>query len=189
MLKDTNLKFEIPKLTKTNRSDFIDFWKKEYSYFNEDLYNDNIGQKLNKERILSLYKWKNGHSKISQRKLQSIERVYLERLEDSTKVTNMKEGEEYLNKLDGGAIWDIFWLHCLNPKLFPIFDQHTYRSMKKIIDGKPSEIPNNRLKKIDIYFKNYIPFFKSLSSSSSTRDVDKALFAYGRFLKRGFSGK
>ena len=184
------MNFKIPQLVEATISEFIDFWKNEYSYFNEDLYDKNIAKPLNEEKILSLYKWKNGNTEISQKKLQSIERIYFSEINKLNNINCLEDGRKYLEKLEGGAIWDIFWLHCLKPSIFPIFDQHTYRSMTKIKNGSPLEIPNNRSKKIEIYFKDYIPFIQAFESLSlSQRDIDKALFAYGRFLKRGFSGK
>jgi hypothetical protein len=186
----TGRHFKIPQFVETTLSEFINFWKKEYSYFNEDLYDENIGKTLDEAKILSLYKWKNGNTEISQKKLQSIERIYFAEMNKPININCLEDGREYLEKLEGGAIWNIFWLHCLKPRLFPIFDQHTYRSMTQIKNGSFSEIPNKRTKKLQIYFDEYIPFFRDLVSLPlSPRDIDKALFAYGRFLKKGFSGK
>lgn len=184
------MNFEIPQLVKATGIDFFNFWKNQYSYFNEELYDENIGKTLDEAKILSLYKWKNGNTEISQKKLQSIERIYFAELNNPNNINFLEGGREYLEKLEGGAIWDIFWLHCLNQCLFPIFDQHTYRSMTQIKNGSFSEIPNNRTKKLQIYFDEYIPFIRGFDSLSlSPRDIDKALFAYGRFLKKGFSRK
>jgi hypothetical protein len=90
---------------------------------------------LNEEKILSLYKWKNGNTEISQKKLQSIERIYFSEINKLNNINCLEDGRKYLEKLEGGAIWDVFWLHCLKPSIFPIFDQHTYRSMTKIKNG------------------------------------------------------
>jgi hypothetical protein len=129
------MNFKIPQLVEATISEFIDFWKNEYSYFNEDLYDKNIAKPLNEEKILSLYKWKNGNTEISQKKLQSIERIYFSEINKLNNINCLEDGRKYLEKLEGGAIWDVFWLHCLKPSIFPIFDQHTYRSMTKIKNG------------------------------------------------------
>lgn len=184
------MNFKIPQFVEATISEFINFWKKEYSYFNENLYDENIGKTLDEAKILSLYKWKNGNTEISQKKLQSIERIYFAELNKPNNINCSEDGRKYLEQLKGRGIWNIFWLHCLKPDLYPIFDQHTYRSMTQIKNGSFLEIPNNRSKKIKIYFDEYIPFIREFDSLSlSPRDIDKALFAYGRFLKKGFSGK
>ena len=107
--------FEIPQLVKTTGIDFFNFWKNQYSYFNEDLYDENIGKTLDEAKIISLYKWKNGNTEISQKKLQSIQRIYFSELNKPNNINCLEDGKKYLEQLEGGAIWYIFWLHCLNP--------------------------------------------------------------------------
>ena len=51
---------------------------------------------------------------------------------------------------------------------------------------KTGEIPEdeqNDCEKYENYSKKYIPFFKSKFKGCHRRDVDKALFAFGKFLK------
>lgn len=83
---------------------------------------------------------------------------------------------------DGGAIWNIFYLHCLDPSTWPIFDQHTYRAMKYIQTGKIIEIGTTHKQKYESYVQEYRPFLKSLGQSDP-RKTDKALFAFGQFSK------
>jgi hypothetical protein len=184
-----SLKLEVVKYVSTNEDDFVDFWSRQYSYDLEHLYDKNIKKvPLDENAVWALYKWKNGTEEIAQKKKQSIANVYLPQLNKLPALKSLQDGKTYLASLQGGAIWDIFWLHCINPELFPIFDQHTYRSMAKITDMAFQEIPSARPQKIHIYFDKYIPFTKHFKNVS-LRDLDKALFAYGRFLKRGLSGR
>ena len=54
-----------------NEAQFIEFWSHRYAYAEENLYAENIGQELTEQRILSLFRWKNG-TPLSQRK-QAVE--------------------------------------------------------------------------------------------------------------------
>jgi hypothetical protein len=171
----------------TTKAEFVGFWSGEYYDELESLYDDSINRPLTEENIWALFKWKNGSEGISERKKEAIRSTYLSQLSDLPQIPDIPSGKRYIAHLAGGPIWDIFWVHCLSPGLFPIFDQHTYRAMAKI-DGLPHlEIPASREKKIQIYFDSFIPFIQRLGGAS--RSLDKALFSYGRFLKNGYSKK
>src|SRR5574344_1805343 len=103
---------------------FIEYWASHYSYNLESIYDKNIGKKLTSERLLHLFEWKNG-GVISKTKIASIQDNYI----SNTKFNIEELKTKYLNAENpGGPIWNIFYLHCVDPKIFPIFDQHTYRS-------------------------------------------------------------
>jgi hypothetical protein len=72
-------------------------------------------------------------------------------------------------------------MHCIDPKTWPIFDQHTYRAMRFMKSGKLEEISSAKTEVYDTYKNEYIPFVKTLNSDQ--RKIDKALFAFGQFLK------
>jgi hypothetical protein len=183
------MKLEIVKYISASKTEFIEFWSKLYSYELEHLYDKNIEKNpLDEEAVWALFKWKNGAEEIAKMKKQSITNTYLPQLDKIPSLKSLEDGENYLATLGGGPIWNIFWLHCVNPVLFPIFDQHTYRSMAKILDMKVKEIPSKRPEIIRSYFDEYIPFTENFAGVSK-RDLDKALFAYGRLLKRGLGGK
>jgi len=123
-----NLRILIPQ--ESNFFEFVDFWSQQYNYSKESLYDDNIGKELTEERILELFRWKNG-SILSQKKLKS---VYDNYINDTTVFPEHPSDEftkEQLMK-SGGAIWRIFWLHCHYPVRFPIYDQHVHRAIAKI---------------------------------------------------------
>lgn len=177
---------EVISRHQADQKTFVDFWASKYVYPQENLYADNIGQPLTADSVRSLYHWKNGTSKLSTRKTRSVETIYIAALDDAPKLTSIAEGQAYIGRLDGGAIWDIFWLHCLARHLFPIFDQHTYRAMVMIDSGNPEEIPRGRARKLDSYFTKYIPFLDRFKGFPR-ENLDRALFTYGRFLKSAFS--
>ena len=89
--------------------------------------------------------------------------------------------KEFLNR-PGGAIWRIFWLHLQHPKLFPIYDQHVHRAMAFLQTGEREEIPDYDPQKVESYWRRYLPFHATFEGIES-RSVDKALWAFGKFLK------
>ncbi len=173
-----------PRKALESPREFVAFWSSQYRYSNQRFYDENVGKDLTVERVLKLFAWKNGRGEtIAPKKRRSIETNYLPELNRLPILSRIEDGQRYLGSLQGGAIWGIFWLHLINYKLFPIFDQNTYRSMAAIIGLKPTEIPQYNPRKIDAYFTQYIPFLKRFNGLSE-RTVDQALFAYGQALRR-----
>jgi hypothetical protein len=140
------MNLKILKFVSATQMDFVSFWSSQYQYDLEHLYDGNIGQPLTEDRVWSLYKWKNGTENIAAKKQESIQNVYLPQLKSLPTLSTIEDGKKYMKSLLGGAIWDIFWLHCVNPGVFPIFDQHTYRSMAHIDGLTPKEIPEKGVK-------------------------------------------
>ena len=167
-----NLSFQI-KCRDIN--EFIEHWAPKYTYQTEYKYDNNIGKPLTKRSRLELFEWKNG-SVISALKLKSIEKNYPYSFKGD-------KAARYLNhKESGGAIWNIFYLHCLEPSKWPIFDQHTYRAMKFMKTGEIVEIKESNKFKYESYVNEFIPFFDDFVGLEQ-REVDKALFSFGQFLK------
>ncbi|WP_232507719.1 hypothetical protein [Ghiorsea bivora] len=167
-----NISFQI---TCKNITQFIEHWSSKYIYSNEQKYDDNVGKPLTAESRLELFEWKNG-SVISAKKIESINKNYPLIFEGS-------QEERYLNhKKSGGAIWNIFYIHCLNPTQWPIYDQHTFRAMKYMKTGEITEIGNTNKQKYESYINEYIPFIESFNNINH-RKLDMALFAFGQFLK------
>src|ERR1035437_1959077 len=105
------MNLQIIDFKSTSANEFIDFWSSRYSYPLEHIYDDNIGKTLTEQRVIDLFEWKNGR-KISGNKVASIQRNYLPKLVQQ-KPGSIEEGRVYLASLGGGAVWGIFWLHCL----------------------------------------------------------------------------
>lgn len=168
------LSFQILAL---DSAEFISHWSSKYRYPKEHKYTNNIGRPLTVDSLRELFEWKNGTGdEISPGKMRSMAENY----------PIVFEGDKvsrYLNhKHTGGAIWNIFYLHCLEPHTWPIFDQHTFRAMRYLKNGRIEEIGNTNKKKYESYLNEYIPFLGDLAAPDQ-RTVDKALFAFGRFLK------
>jgi hypothetical protein len=169
-----NLSFQI---NCHNFHEFVDHWSSVYIYDDEEKYDSNIGKPLTEESLMALFEWKNGRL-LSKKKLASIQENYPLRFTDDCQ-------QRYLNhKQPGGAIWNIFYLHCLDPASWPIFDQHVFRAMKYIQTGSIVEIGNtNKEKKYSAYQIEYMPFIAGLTEFPQ-RTLDKALFSFGQFLKK-----
>lgn len=171
--KNMNITF---KIQSKNLQQFIEHWSSKYFYKDEDKYNRNIGKPFTEESRTDLFEWKNG-SVISQKKTLSILKNYPLTFQGNVE-------ERYLDhKKSGGAIWNIFYLHCLDSNKWPIFDQHTFRAMRYLQLGEIHEIGNSDKQKYEYYQSEYIPFIGSLGDIDH-RTLDKALFAFGQFLKK-----
>ncbi|WP_284035657.1 hypothetical protein [Neobacillus sp. 114] len=96
--------------------------------------------------------------------------------------------------MNRAGVWQIFLLHIIKPDYYPKFDQHTYRAYQYIKSGKIKEIAE--LKNINnFYFDTYLPFIhEKLNDIKSQTErinriskMDRALFAFGKFLKSGYA--
>ncbi|KAF0154909.1 MAG: hypothetical protein FD159_2388 [Syntrophaceae bacterium] len=173
----------IYKLFQANPQQFVDFWKLRYKDPKENLYRDNIGQALNEKRILELYQWKNG-TPLSAGKSKSVHYNFVERRDELEQLQPTATANDFLARFsNGGAIWRIFWLHCWQHDRFPIYDQHVHRAMAFIENGvceENSQYDDRR--KIKAYIDRYLPFHAKFAAFKG-RTVDKALWAFGKFIK------
>ncbi len=164
-----------------NQQQFVEFWSLRYEYAEENLYIDNIGQELTEQRILDLYRWKNG-TPLSDKKQASIHRNFIQRRNELAQCQPNDSANDFLARFSkGGAIWRIFWFHCWQPDRFPIYDQHVHRAMTFIETGATEEIPQYDPQKIEAYINRYLPFHARFAAIDG-RTVDKALWAFGKFI-------
>lgn len=154
---------------------FVEHWASKYDIPGDGKYLQCIGRPLTQDSLKTLFEWKNG-STISNAKTASIATNYP--LEFSG-----NQRARYLNhRQPGGAIWNIFYLHCLDHREWPIFDQHTYRAMRHLQSAEFVELGTTNRQKYIAYESEYIPFLSQFSASDP-RSLDRALFTYGQFLK------
>jgi hypothetical protein len=168
------------------REQFVLFWSRQYNYKPalEALYDDNIGIHADpKERIRQLFKWKNGGN-LSDDKSQSVETNFVARLGELAQCSDGEARQSMLARFSkGGAIFRIFFLHCWNQGRYPIFDQHVYRAMSYIKTGKPAELPDDDDLKVRIYLDEFLPFLDEFVNNMEARQVDRALWTFGKFVK------
>jgi hypothetical protein len=181
-----HLSFEI---SFTNFPPFLKYWAARYpNGYDEKYYNRHFGNvDLNREDVLiDLFTWKNG-GKIARRKVDSIRADYLKCWVEDTDLES-----RYLNpNKSGGPIWNIFYLHCRFPDQYPIYDQHTHRAMiyiqkHTICDERDDLNKKPRSFVYRSYREDYRPFVEVIrhKTGQKLRTIDRALFAYGQFLKR-----
>lgn len=163
-----------------SKDEFLRFWSLTYRYSADYLYDDNIGRPLTPDRIRALFRWKNG-TVLSDDKMASVEENFILRRKKLKAFKPNFTAEAFLDIFDqGGETWRIFWLHCFSPSRFPIFDQHVNRAMTYLQDGVPQEIAASG--RVEQYVAAYIPFYEEFAGSDR-RQADKALWAFGKFLK------
>jgi len=95
-----------------------------------------------------------------------------------------------LAELQGfGYIWAIFTLHLMYPEVYPLYDQHVYRTYKYEISNH-RELPKEADKSWEAY-ADYTRYFKALVMEYSFPfyRVDKALWSHGKALKNKYSFK
>ena len=169
--------------TIATKADFVSFWNNQYDFdqYPEEPYASNLG-KLTEQSIMALFTWKNGRE-LSAQKEDSVRRNYIDRVDEVRALGSEFTAPAFLERFaEGGAIWRIFWLHCCCPA-FPIFDQHVYRAMR-FIEGQATDELDGKsdARKIERYLTQYLPFHRRFAEIEP-RELDRALWSYGRFLK------
>ena len=179
------LHFEITKSNDINT--FITFWSQLYSYSNEAIYKKNISKKVfDTESIQELFIWKNG-MRLSDLKQKSLNDKIISKLEVINYLKSKDEFEldlfNYQFKILS-AVWKIFLLHIIQPKKFPIYDQHIHRTFLFIHKKEFSNLSNTSIKnkqKEAFYFNEYLPFIDE-NEIKNLKKLDEAFFAFGQFL-------
>ena len=162
---------------------FLEFWSERYydpKNLDRDKYDCFVGKPLTCQSLRSLFEWKNG-SPLSAKKYESVKKNY--------PLLSDKGGlrARYLDPKDnGGPIWNIFYMHCTDPMVWPIFDRRSYQAMRFMKSGKIEKLPSEKKRVYHLYEYEYIPFAKSLGQDE--RKIDKALYTFGQFLSRTGSG-
>jgi hypothetical protein len=171
-----------------SKSEFIRFWARAWAKMNsrdsDKQYDLHIRTPENPESLCELFRWKGGE-RFRIRDCERVERVFVPLIEKARHLkTRQASAADWAEEFPtGGAILRIFWMHCWEPDRFPIFDQHVYRAMTFIEDGKCLEPPSGDRAKMEIYLGRYIPFYAGLQGDTS-RQVDHALWSFGKFIKR-----
>lgn len=166
---------------------FVSFWADRYTGDDDNFYEANVGRELTEERIEAWFAWKsgkrnkNGEMVLSERKLESIRKHFVSRRLEFQQLTFDETAASLLERFSDGGVHRIFWLHCWQPTRFPIYDQHVHRAMRFIQAGAREEIPLRDALKVRAYIDQYMPFHAQFTGLPQ-RAVDKALWAYGKFL-------
>lgn len=181
------MKLSILKSDKTTLKEFITYWSNFYIYTDEELYNNCIIKtEYTIDDIQSLYVWKNG-MKLSYAKRDSLNNKILPKIDYINHLkTTSSWGIDDFNSEFGNVsfVWRIFLLHIIKPSEMPIYDQNVHRAYN-YIHGFDFATVSETLKesvKHSFYFDVYLPFVRSIAGLGM-RQIDKAFFAFGQFIK------
>jgi hypothetical protein len=171
-----------------SKEEFLTFWSKRYFYKSKHDYESLMNQDISEVVLSALFEWKNGMN-LSERKEHSFQNNILnqcEKIREYRKNLDLDAKELYdlLDKVS--FVWRIFACHIARPEEYPIYDQNIHRSVLYIQgdDNWQNVTPslNDQLKS-DFYFNNYKKEFLPQFSDIPSRDIDRALFAFGRYLR------
>ena len=86
-----------------------------------------------------------------------------------------------------GLIYSITYLHFLDSLKYPIFDIFVFRAVNYVFSTTRPQIPyiiSNDIKDFDRYIKDFVTNFNLLknNTNSTSRDLDKALWAFGHYV-------
>jgi hypothetical protein len=125
------------------------------------------------------FEWKNGG------RLSGPKGAKLTRLSHST-WQGLKAGGR--PDFFSGAIWNIFLWHLATNARKPIFDQHSWRAYCYLFDRGCDELEEAKVGDIFTYYEAYAKWFTEyVDQGTNPRDLDKALMAFGQFLKSQFA--
>ncbi len=167
---------------------FFDFWMHRYFYKSKHDYDKLMDQELTEEALKALFEWKNGMNLSKKKEASYIAKVknHLKSIAEYRNDTNKNASQLYDSLNNVSFVWRIFACHIARPQEYPIYDQNIHRSVLYIQGNDEWKNVTPQLsdeKKEDFYFHNYkekfLPEFKDIPS----RDIDKALFAFGRYLR------
>jgi hypothetical protein len=178
--------------------EFVDFWQPFYqSKIPDEVYeaNLNLGGELSGENIGLLWRWKN------ERYGSPLIEPTLAILDDINAFRRLKNVDEpsernFWHKASGISpmiVWQVFLFHMARPHDYPIFDQHVMRAFFALSQGyiyrNPKEVgvPCRSYGRFGSAYSGYKDFFFHLvreAGSPEPKKVDRALWAFGRHLKR-----
>ncbi|MFX1239455.1 MAG: hypothetical protein ACFFAS_03840 [Promethearchaeota archaeon] len=139
------------------------------------------------------YVWTNLHERFNDHenavKSESIEDIYalVDELADKKYNRWSKgKGEKRMMKVRFGLIYATTYLHFLDDR-FPILDLFVVRALDFLDDSKESTRPylkSNRIGTRKKYFGDFVQMFENFRKGldASTREVDRALWAFGHYI-------
>lgn len=169
-------------------NDWIGIWESCYAGtdYDEDAYSQAMTSLADADgttlipALIKAFEWKNGRNLNAQKK-EKVQAVCFKQW------SAWQARSSIPVYFSSGAIWDIFLLHLASGGQKPIFDQHTWRAYCFIHSKlKPKDELGNRDQIITLY-NEYSNWFLSLGlSPKKSRIADKALMAFGQFLRSQF---
>jgi len=178
--------------------EFVEFWESFYqSRISDEVYQANLsmGGELSKENICLLWRWKNeryGSPLIEPTQAILGEINAFRRLEHVDEPGERKFWQKVAT-ITQRIVWQVFLFHMARPLDYPIFDQHVMRAYLALTRGYLYRNPREAIEPCRSYerfcsaYSGYRSFFFDLvkeAGASELKAVDRALWAFGRHLKR-----
>lgn len=171
-----------------SKEDFVTFWKLRYRYESEIDYANTINSEINHIMLKELFIWKNGRRMSSKKEISFKNKIQrrVELLRTYRKSSKRSIRNLYDELSDVSFVWRVFACHIARPSEYPIYDQHIHRAVLYLLEDESWRGVNNTMsmeQKELFYFEVYLSYFLPQFKEFSYRDIDKALFAFGRYLK------
>jgi hypothetical protein len=167
-------------------TEFISHWSTLYNYLDDGKYKQNIDvNEFKPSNLVELFHWKNGMT-LSGGKEKSLQEKILNRIvsiNQYKKISSIDLDKFNADFKDVSAVWRVFLLHTIKPKVYPIYDQHIHRTYNFIHNLDWQSINNtiSDKKKLDFYYSIYLPYVQLLGVTD-LKALDEAFFAFGQFL-------
>lgn len=181
------MKYPILKLAEVDLKNFSEHWSKVYTDPLADIYENRIkAKRFTADDIIQLFTWKNG-GKLSKRKLASVKAI-TNKLDIINKLKQKMDIELFeANFKKMTAIWKIFLCHIIAPTTYPIFDQHAFRAYHYLKHGTVNELEDNDKVKNIVYAEYTLYFHELQKEGINYKQIDEALWAFGKFLKTPYA--
>lgn len=176
---------------------FVRFWSSLYSYGDDDyLAHIRLGEELRREDVRALLRWKAGarHAARARKVADKVDLVALNTFRARSVVEDADIEDFFLRTAKPttrtGIIWPITICHLARPHDVPIYDVNVWHAWG-FIEGwlEPRHLSQVPIK-FGTYLGGYRPFFLQLQSDldrhgpdSALRNLDRALFRFGQFMK------
>lgn len=184
--------------SRCSAKEFVDFWEQFYqSKIPDEAYRTNlkVGAELTKENINLLWRWKN--ERYGPPLIEPTEAI-LKDINSFRKREHIDEASERefwrkVAAITPGVVWQVFLFHMARPEDYPILDQHVMRAFFAVTRGyvycnpKEVRVPCHSHERFCSVYSDYREFFFDLvkeAGSPELKKVDRALWAFGKHLKR-----
>ena len=178
--------------------EFVEFWQQFYrSKIPDEVYQANLNLRgdLSEENISLLWRWKNERYGLP---LIEATKAILSDINAFRRLAHVDGPEERdfwqkAYRVSPWIVWQVFLFHMARPQDYPIFDQHVMRAFWALTQGyiyrrpKEARVLCLKYEHFCSSYSGYRGFFFKLVSEASSPEpkaVDRALWAFGRHLKR-----
>lgn len=174
--------------------EFISYWTRCYNEgkYPNTVYEENLNKKgmLQENNIIPLLEWKNGNplseykKQIASTTIKNLKKFNQFRVLAAVTDEDFNQFWSFISTVvKSGLVWRVFLLHIARPTDYPIVDQHVLRAYYFLTHGKVTK-PEETLETYLLYKEFFFNIAKE--SGKEFRELDKALMAFGQFLKSQF---